>query len=132
MDKIKNLWYLTKWCFINLIIAVIIFLIVFFTNSDRDYGIIETNASLLGFSLAALGIFFALPLKQEIKERIHQFQYDKIISILMIVGMMSFFVGILVFLFVDIFSLNILFLIYGILEEVVAMYYITVLFIKGR
>lgn len=132
MKIIKNLWYLTKWCFINLIIATIISFLLFFLKIEREYGVIETNTSLLGFSLATLGIFFALPLRPEIQKRVHQFQFDKKISILMVVGMMSFLIGILVFLFIDIFSLNILFLLYGILQEVVAMYYIIILFIKGR
>ena len=132
MKIIKNLWNLTKWCFINLITAIVISLLLFFLKLEREYGVIDTNASLLGFSLAAIGIFFALPLRPEIQERVHQFQFDKKISILMVVGMMSFLIGILVFLFIDIFSLNILFLLYGILQEVVAMYYIIILFIKGR
>lgn len=132
MNKLKNLWYLTKWCFINLIISLIIFSIIFFTKVERDYGVIETNVSLLGFSLAAIGIFFAMPLRKEIRERLHQFQFDKIIVILMLVGMLSFLIGIIVYLFVDYFALNILFLFYGILQEVVATFYITKLFIKGR
>ena len=90
MKTIKNFLYLTKWCFVNLIIAIIIFLILYFTKIEKDYGVIETNVSLLGFSLAAIGIFFALPLRKEIRERLHQFQYDKVIVILMFVGMMSF------------------------------------------
>lgn len=132
MNKLKNLWYLTKWCFINLIISLIIFSIIFFTKVERDYGVIETNVSLLGFSLAAIGIFFAMPLRKEIRERLHQFQFDKIIVILMLAGMLSFLIGIIVYLFVDYFALNILFLFYGILQEVVATFYITKLFIKGR
>lgn len=131
-DKFINFLYLTKWCFFNLIITIVIFLLFYFLGTEKEYGVIETNASLLGFSLAAIGIFFALPLKAEIKDRVHQFQYDKKISILMIVGMMSFLIGIIVYLFVDIFSLNVSFLLYGILQEVVAMYYITSLYIKGR
>lgn len=132
MNKLKNLWYLTKWCFINLIISLIIFSVIFVAKIEREYGVIETNVSLLGFSLAAIGIFFAMPIRKEIRERLHQFQFDKIIVILMIVGMFSFFIGIGVYLFVDYFSLNILFLFYGILQEVVATFYITKLFIKGR
>ena len=130
--KLKNFFRITMWCYINFFITIAIFLLLFFLGSEREYGVIETNASLLGFSLAAIGIFFSLPLRPEIQKRMHQFQFDKKISILMIVGMMSFLTGILVVLFIDIFSLNILFLLYGILQEVVAMYYITILFIKGR
>lgn len=132
MKTIKNFLYLTKWCFVNLIIAIIIFLILYFTKIEKDYGVIETNVSLLGFSLAAIGIFFALPLRKEIRERLHQFQYDKVIVILMFVGMMSFLIGIIFYLFLDIFAVNILFLFYGILQELVATFYITKLFIKGR
>lgn len=131
-DKLKKFLRLTMWCYINFFITITIFLLLFFLGAEREYGVIETNASLLGFSLAAIGIFFALPLRPEIQERVHQFQFDKKISILMIVGMMSFLIGILVFLFINIFSLNILFLLYGVLQEVAAMYYITILFIKGR
>lgn len=130
--KLQNFFRLTMWCFVNFFIAITIFLLLLFMEIQREYGVIETNASLLGFSLAAIGIFFALPLRPEIQERVHQFQFDKKISILMLVGMMSFLVGIFVFLFVNIFSLNIFFLIYGALQEVTAMYYITILFIKGR
>ena len=119
-------------CCTNLFISVVFALVLYFLEVYREYGIIETNSSLLGFSLAALGIFIALPLRSEIKERLHQFQYDKIISFLMIVGMMSFFLGIVVYLFIDIFAVNIFFLFWGILQEIVAMYYITILFLKGR
>lgn len=132
MEKIKNLWYLTKWCFINLLIPILIFLILFFTHAKRNYGVIETNSSLLGFSLAAMGIFFALPVRKEIRDRLHQFQFDKIIVILMIVGMFSFLIGIILYLFIDLFALNVLFLLYGILQEIVATFYITKLFIRGR
>nr|DAI55256.1 MAG TPA: hypothetical protein [Caudoviricetes sp.] len=128
----NNFSYLTFLCFINLFISVVFSLTLFFLEVYREYGIIETNSSLLGFSLAALGIFVALPLRPEIKERLHQYQYDKIISFLMIVGMMSFFLGIIIYLFIDIFAVNIFFLIWGILQEIVAMYYITMLFLRGR
>lgn len=132
MKKARNFFYISKWCFINFFISAVISVVLYLLNVNRELGVIETNASLLGFSLAALGIFFALPLRDEIKERLHQFQYDKIISIQMIVGMMSFLIGIVVYLFKDIFPVNVFFLLYGILQEVVSMYYIVVLFLKGR
>lgn len=128
---LKNLFYKIKWTIINLFVSGLISFLIYFFNFYRVYGIIETNASLLGFSLAAIGIFYALPIRKEIRERLQQFQYDKIIMILMLSAMLSFLLGIIVYLFVDIFCLNIFFLLFGILQDMVATYYITQLFIKG-
>lgn len=113
--------------FVSLIIAVVLYLF----DLSRDYGVIEISATLLGFTLTALGIFFALPMREEVRARIKQFQYDKIIASILIIAMIAYLLNIIIYLFVDVFYINIFFLIFGLGQNLISTYYIFNLYIKG-
>lgn len=126
-----NFFYRIKATLLNLIFAVVITLILYFLKLTREYSVIEISATLLGFTLTALGIFFALPMREEIRERVKQFQYDKIVAIILIMAMIAYLLNIIVYLFVDIFYINIFFLLFGLGQNLISTYYIFNLYLKG-
>ena len=128
---LKNALVLLKDTLLNLIFAVVITLILYFLKLTREYSVIEISATLLGFTLTALGIFFALPMREEIRERVKQFQYDKIVAIILIMAMIAYLLNIIVYLFVDFFYINIFFLLFGLGQNLISTYYIFNLYLKG-
>lgn len=127
----SNFFYRIKTTLVNLCISILIVLILYFLKLTREYSVIEISATLLGFTLTALGIFFALPMKEEIRERVKQFQYDKIVANILITAMIAYLLNIIIYLFVDIFYVNIFFLLFGLGQNLISTYYIFKLYIKG-
>lgn len=127
----KNFLYKYWTSILNAFVSLIIAVVLYLFDLSRDYGVIEISATLLGFTLTALGIFFALPMREEIRERIKQFQYDKIIASILIIAMIAYLLNIIIYLFIDIFYINIFFLIFGLGQNLISTYYIFKLYLKG-
>ena len=127
----KNFLYKYWTSILNAFVSLIIAVVLYLFDLSRDYGVIEISATLLGFTLTALGIFFALPTREEVRARIKQFQYDKIIASILIIAMIAYLLNIIIYLFIDIFYINIFFLIFGLGQNLISTYYIFNLYIKG-
>ena len=136
--RLPNFLYRNLWTIINSFIALSIFFFLLFYKGIEDYCIqnlsllTSISGTLIGFLLTALALFYSLPIRAEIKDRLIQFQYNVIIPKLLFIGMMVFFLQILVFLFFqETYFIQYALFIFGLLETVVATLYIIKLARRG-
>ena len=132
----KNFWYRNKQNICNFVIACFSSLIfIFFDNSEYFINCLDIitsiSGTLIGFLVTAMSLFFTLPIKEEIKRKIMEFQYNIIIPRVMFLGIISFLIEIIIYIIYPLYYILYPIFIFGLLQTVYSVWYIIILAKNG-
>ena len=132
----KNFWYRNKQSICNFLIAGLSTLLFVWLDTSEYFisclsVITSISGALIGFLITAMSLFYTLPVREEIKKRIIDFQFNIIIPRVMFLGIIALLIEILVYIFYPFYFVLYPLFIFGLLQTACSVWYVIVLAKKG-